>query len=368
MMLRIWGRNNSVNVQKAMWCCEEMELPYERVDAGGSFGVVNTQQYRNLNPNGLVPTIEEDGFVLWESNAIVRYLAAKHSAGKLWPEDLKVRAEADKWMDWQNTMFWPTFRPLFWNLVRTPADQRDESAMEDSRIKTAEILEYLDAHLKNRAYVAGDALTMGDIPMGCAIQRSMTLRIGIAGFAEYLVAVFAGRGRRTLHRKLVLAHFQRRGQLQNFAVAHDHPARPDLRIFEALLEREHRRHAAVFTAKFFYPVRLRPGGEDSAQFFLPPLRILVADFPVAGLEVGPRQHGADTIPEFPLQRADRYVLAVGSAIDRVPRFAAGEKVLAAGTSVPGGSHGSERLQVVRKYAVSHGHVDVTSLTAALCVH
>ena len=110
-------------------------LAYERVDAGGSFGVVNTPQYRNLNPNGLVPTIEDDGFVLWESNAIVRYLTAKHSAGKLWPEDLKVRAEADKWMDWQSTTFWPTFRPLFWNLVRTPADQRDDEG--DGRVAAA---------------------------------------------------------------------------------------------------------------------------------------------------------------------------------------------------------------------------------------
>ena len=131
-MLKIWGRNNSVNVQKVLWCCEEMGLQYERIDAGGSFGVVNTPQYRELNPNGLVPTIEDDGFVLWESNAIVRYLAAKHSAGKLWPEDLKIRAEADKWMDWQNTTFWPTFRPLFWNLVRTPVDQRDDGG--DGRI------------------------------------------------------------------------------------------------------------------------------------------------------------------------------------------------------------------------------------------
>ena len=170
-MLRIWGRNNSVNVQKPLWCCEEMGVQYERVDAGGTFGVVNTPQYRNLNPNGLVPTIEDDGFVLWESNAIVRYLAAKHSAGKLWPEDLKVRAEADKWMDWQSSTFWPTFRPLFWNLVRTPVDQRDEKAMEESRLKTAELLGYLDAHLKHRDYIAGEALTMGDIPMGCAAWR-----------------------------------------------------------------------------------------------------------------------------------------------------------------------------------------------------
>jgi glutathione S-transferase len=176
-MLRIWGRSNSVNVQKALWACEEMELPYERVDAGGSFGVVNTQQYRNLNPNGLVPTIEDDGFVLWESNAIVRYLAAKHGAGKLWPEDLKVRAEADRWMDWQNTTFWPTFRPLFWNLVRTPPDQRDQAAMDESQLKTGEILGYLDAHLRNRSYIVGDALTMGDIPLGCAVWRWYGLQI-----------------------------------------------------------------------------------------------------------------------------------------------------------------------------------------------
>jgi glutathione S-transferase len=176
-MLKIWGRNNSVNVQKVLWCCEELGLKYERLDAGGQFGVVNTPQYRALNPNGLVPTLEDGPFVLWESNAIVRYLAAKHGAGKLCPEDLKIRAEADKWMDWQCTTFWPAFRPLFWNLVRTPVDQRDEKAMEESRLRAAEILGYLDAHLKNRGYVAGDELTMGDIPIGCAVWRWYGLKI-----------------------------------------------------------------------------------------------------------------------------------------------------------------------------------------------
>jgi glutathione S-transferase len=176
-MLKIWGRNNSVNVQKVLWCCEELGLKYERLDAGGSFGVVNTPQYRALNPNGLVPTIEDGPFVLWESNTILRYLTAKHSTGKLWPEDHKVRAEADKWMDWQISMFWPVFRPLFWNLVRTPADERDASAMEESRLKTAEILAYLDAHLKNRMYIVGEELTMGDIPMGCAVWRWMSLPV-----------------------------------------------------------------------------------------------------------------------------------------------------------------------------------------------
>jgi len=176
-MLRIWGRNNSINVQKVLWACEEMGVQYQRIDAGGSFGVVNTPQYRALNPNGLVPTIEDGPFVLWESNSILRYLTAKHSAGNLWPEDLKVRAEADKWMDWQMSMFWPAFRPLFWNLVRTPPDQRDAQAIEESRLKTAEILGYLDAQLKNHTFIAGDAFTMGDIPMGCAIWRWMSLPV-----------------------------------------------------------------------------------------------------------------------------------------------------------------------------------------------
>jgi glutathione S-transferase len=170
-MLKIWGRNNSVNVQKVLWCCEEMGVKYERIDAGGQFGVVNTPQYRAINPNGLVPTVEDGPFVLWESNSIVRYLTAKHSAGKLWPEDLKTRAVADKWMDFMLTTFWPAFRPLFWNLVRTPIDQRNPQAMEESRLQSTEVLGYLDAHLKNRTYIAGDDLTMGDIPMGCGVWR-----------------------------------------------------------------------------------------------------------------------------------------------------------------------------------------------------
>ena len=176
-MLVVWGRNNSVNVQKVLWCCEEMALAYERVDAGLAFGVVNTPQYRALNPNGLVPTIDDDGFILWESNAIVRYLAAKHAAGTLWPADLKTRAEADRWMDWNNTTFWPAIRPLFHGLVRTAPDKRDLKALEDSRLKTAELARIVDTHLQAREYLAGDSFTMGDIVLGCAAWRWITLPV-----------------------------------------------------------------------------------------------------------------------------------------------------------------------------------------------
>jgi glutathione S-transferase len=176
-MLVFWGRNNSINVQKALWCCEELAAPYRRIDAGGAFGVVNTPAYRKLNPNGLVPTLDDDGFILWESNAIVRYLAAKHGAGSLWPADPQQRAAADQWMDWQVSTFAPAFRDLFWGLVRTPAAERDLGAIESSRLKTAQVLGIVDAHLESRSFLAGDSFTMGDIPLGCGVWRWMALPI-----------------------------------------------------------------------------------------------------------------------------------------------------------------------------------------------
>ena len=113
-MIKIWGRNTSVNVQKVMWAVGELELPHERIDVGGAFGKNNEPAYLAMNPNGLVPTLEEDGFVLWESNAIVRYLAAKYGAGKLAPADPRSRARASSWMDWQLTVAHPPLTPVFW--------------------------------------------------------------------------------------------------------------------------------------------------------------------------------------------------------------------------------------------------------------
>lgn len=165
-MLKIWGRANSTNVKKVTWLCEEMGLPYERIDAGMAFGVVNTPEYRKLNPNGLVPTIDDDGFILWESNAIVRYLAAKHAAGTLWPADLRLRADADRWMDWCANTLSPTLRPLFLNLVRTPPEQRNLKEIEDCSKNMVELLGRLDAALAGRKFIAGDQFSMGDIAFG----------------------------------------------------------------------------------------------------------------------------------------------------------------------------------------------------------
>jgi glutathione S-transferase len=176
-MLTIWGRKNSVNVQKVLWCCEEIAVEYQRIDAGGDFGIVKTPAYLSLNPNALVPTIEDEGLVLWESNAIVRYLAAKHTTGGLWPDDLKTRAEADQWMDWSSSTFWPALRPLFIGLIRTPANQRDPHVLEDFRRKTAAALAIVDRHLESRIFLAGDNFTVSDIALGCGVWRWMALPI-----------------------------------------------------------------------------------------------------------------------------------------------------------------------------------------------
>ena len=175
-MLRVWGRVNSVNVKKALWVIEELGLKYERIDAGMQFGVVQTPEYKRMNPNSLVPTIDDDGFVLWESHAIVRYLAAKHGAGTLWPADLKQRADSDRWMDWAYT-FQAQFRTVFWGLVRTPPEKRDMKAIEEARKKCGELLAIPDAALANRPYFAGNSLTIGDIPLGCHVHLWMRLPI-----------------------------------------------------------------------------------------------------------------------------------------------------------------------------------------------
>ena len=174
-MLTIHGRTNSSNVQKVLWALREMDVPFERRDAGGAFGVVDTPEYKAMNPNSRVPTMEEDGFVLWESNAIVRYLAGRHGAGSLCPADARVRADADRWMDWQQTTVAPQITPIFWNLVRTPEPDRNPAAIEAGRLGMIPLMQIMDRRLADRNYMVGDSLTMADIPLGVMVYRWLTL-------------------------------------------------------------------------------------------------------------------------------------------------------------------------------------------------
>ena len=169
--LHIWGRMSSINVKKVVWTAQELGLDYQRTEAGGVHGVVKTPDYMKLNANSLVPVIEDDGFVLWESNVIVRYLCAKHAMGLMYPADLRQRFDAERWMDWQQTALGVAGRHAFIQLIRTPQDQRDARMIAASQAATEPLLALLDAHLAQRAFMAGEQLTMADIPIACEMHR-----------------------------------------------------------------------------------------------------------------------------------------------------------------------------------------------------
>ena len=170
-MLKIWGRRDSFNLQKVMWCVAELGIPHVRIDAGGAHGVSDTAEYLAMNPNGRVPTIDDDGFVLWESNAIVRYLAAKHGLGTLCPDDSQRRADADRWMDWQGATVGAVMRPLIITMFRTMPEARDPAIVARQIAEAGRYWTMLDARLAGDDFVVGDSLTMGDIPLGCYAWR-----------------------------------------------------------------------------------------------------------------------------------------------------------------------------------------------------
>ncbi|SDN21506.1 glutathione S-transferase [Methylobacterium phyllostachyos] len=171
-MRKLWGRLTSVNVQKAVWALDEAGLAYERIEAGGAHGIVSDPAYRARNPNGLVPTLEEDEFVLWESNAILRYLAMTCPALAL-PQDSRARAHIDQWLDWQATTFTPAMRDAFWQLFRSA--EPDRTVIAASLEKTEVLAAILDAHLADRDYVVGDCFGIADIALGCAAHRWLNL-------------------------------------------------------------------------------------------------------------------------------------------------------------------------------------------------
>ncbi|CAN5705187.1 glutathione S-transferase [soil metagenome] len=174
-MLNIWGRISSINVRKVVWCAQELELDFQRTEAGGRFGIVQTPEYLALNPNAMVPAIDDgegaDRVTLWESNVIVRYLCAKHAPGTLYPELLHRRFDAERWMDWQQTTLNPVSAGAFKQWVRTPTAEREPAVIAQSVHATEPLFALLDAHLADRAFMLGDNFTMADIPVGCEAHR-----------------------------------------------------------------------------------------------------------------------------------------------------------------------------------------------------
>jgi len=170
-VITLWGRANSINVQKVIWALAELEMPYTRIDAGMQFGVVNTPEFLAMNPNGLVPVLRDGDFTLWESHAILRYLATKDPQSRLLSKDPAQAARADQWLEWYGSTLWPNMRPVFWNLVRTAPEQRDMAAVGQGVAGLGKNMLLLDQHLQTRPYVAGGTFSLGDIPLALIAHR-----------------------------------------------------------------------------------------------------------------------------------------------------------------------------------------------------
>ena len=183
-MIKIWGRTDSSNVQKVLWCCGELGLGFERLDWGGKFGGNKEEAYLDMNPNGLVPTVQDGSFILWESNSIMRYLVDKYGQGKLLPLTPEGRANANRWMDWQLSTFNRAMTPLFWTLIRTPEDKRDPNVLKKAREETVNAWRIVDRYLSQSNYLGGDDFSLGDIPLGVWAYRWFNLPIERPKFAN----------------------------------------------------------------------------------------------------------------------------------------------------------------------------------------
>jgi glutathione S-transferase len=183
--ITMWGRDTSANVQKVRWALAELGLPYEHIQLGGRYGGNRTPDYLALNPQGLVPTLRDDDLVLWESHAIVRYLAAKYGAGRLWPERIADRAESDRWTDWTATTLQPAWIETFYLFYRTAPGERDGAAIAQSREAAERAFALIDGRLAATRFLAGDQLTYADIVAGISMFRWTTMGLeGRKSFAN----------------------------------------------------------------------------------------------------------------------------------------------------------------------------------------
>lgn len=175
--LKLWGRASSANVQKALWALEELGLDYEHHLVGGVYGGLDAPAFRAMNPNGLVPVLQDADFALWESHAILRYLAATYGQDSLWRSAARERAIVDQWTDWTATTFQPAWISLFWLQVRTPKAEQDARAIAAAYAKSLAALRILDAVLTRQDYLAGNSLSYADIAAGVSLYRWFSMEL-----------------------------------------------------------------------------------------------------------------------------------------------------------------------------------------------
>lgn len=176
-MLQIWGRKNSNQVIHVMWTIGELKIEHIRYNVGGSFGGLQNDDYKNINPNMLIPTIKDGNFILWESYAIIRYLSKKYGYGSLWPEDIEQAALADQWIVWFQETLMPKLFLIFWNKVRIPENERDNEKIIKLVEDLKPTMEILENQLIDKNFILGDNFTMGDIPVGASMFKYFELDI-----------------------------------------------------------------------------------------------------------------------------------------------------------------------------------------------
>ena len=178
-MMRLWGRKSSINVQKVLWCLAELGLQedkdFERIDAGMQFGIVRSPEFLKMNPNGLVPTLEDGDIVLWESNTIMRYLASQYDKNKRFPSSIPTQFNSEKWMDWQVGTLWPVLRPSFIGLTRVPEAEQDHAGIQKAYQATNQLFALLNQTLESQAYCSGEQFHIGDIVLALCVHRWILL-------------------------------------------------------------------------------------------------------------------------------------------------------------------------------------------------
>ncbi len=170
-LFHIWGRLSSINVRKAVWAAQEVGAAIQRTDAGGHFGLVQTPEFLRMNPNAMVPVLQDGPVTLWESNVIVRYLADQYPEAGLMPKGTVARFEAEQWMDWQQTTLNPAGRDAFVQLFRVPEAERDMARVQASVSATDPLMALLEQRLAQQPFIVGEHFSMADIPIACEVHR-----------------------------------------------------------------------------------------------------------------------------------------------------------------------------------------------------
>jgi glutathione S-transferase len=177
-MLTVWGRRTSFNLQKVMWFVGELGVEHRHIEVGGKFGGLDTPEFLAMNPHGRVPVIDDGSTIVWESHAILRYLAARYGAGSFWSEDAATRSLADRWLDWAQTALQPDFLVgVFWGFYRTPETMRNQALIKDRVARSGRHFLLLDRWLDGRKFMLGDQLSLADIPIATHLFRYFSLEI-----------------------------------------------------------------------------------------------------------------------------------------------------------------------------------------------